>query len=159
MSNNIASYLPHNISTDRVFSFQKISRAENINSNPVNLKDWILENELLSFDEKAVTEEASQGSQKIWFSLSEKFAEYFPLLRGVFASAKSSAFSLQTNNSLKSFSLKFDTAIEAEAKEYLSRVLHIISAESRFKRVLRKIITNQEKFEREEKLLFTELSQ
>src|SRR5690554_5220520 len=132
-----------NTSPERTFSFQSVVRNENFDLGSPSLVDWIGSNELVSL-EKSSIHTSIQTIQEISFSLSDTVAGYFPLLRGILASAKSQLFEIQANNTLKTFDLRYDIEREAEAKDYLAMVLAILDAEARFKQVLRKVIINQE---------------
>lgn len=145
-----------NTSPERTFSFQAIVRNENTDSGSPSLLEWIGSNELVSL-KKSNTDTSNQTSREIIFSLSETVAVYFPLLKGILASAKSQWFVLRTDDGSKSFALRYDKEREIEVRDLLFKVLGIVDAEARFKQVLRKVIVNQEKFNREEKLLFKEL--
>lgn len=154
MSNHItASYL-NDHSTQRVFSFRTILRNENTEHDSLSLAEWINTREYISL-EQDITDKVHQ---KIGFSLSGISAGLYPLLRAIIASSRPRSFSFQAVTQSRSFMVEFEVSQEAEVKDYLSKILRIADAELRFKQVLRKVIINQEKFEREQKLLFMELS-
>lgn len=147
-----------NTSPERIFSFQTVARNENTAFGSLSLWDWMVSSEVVSLEEPSAANTQGNTLQEINFSLSERLASFFPLLRGILASDQPQFFELQADSKLKSFKLIYHAEGEAEAKDYLSKVLGIVKAEARFKQVLRKVIVNQEKFLREEKLLFMELS-
>ena len=67
------------------------------------------------------------------------------------------AFKFHAVAESRSFILEIEAAQEYEVKKYLSKIFNLINSEIRFKQVLRKVIINQEKFKKEEKLLFNSL--
>lgn len=140
------------------YSFQAVSRNENPISHLTSLLDWIKENEIICLESETVSIDSNRKFQEIRFSLTGKSAAYFPLLKGIAASGQPKSLRLQVNQSLKIFTLIFDTLDQSEAKIYLSKILTLIEKEVRFKQVLRKVILNQKKFKSEEKLLFNEMS-
>ena len=145
-------------STPENYSFQKISTNDINSSVRTRLLDWLKDNDLIYLQSQEVSIESNSQKQTLKFSLTGISSDYFPLLRGIAASGYAKAFWLQVNSKLKSFVFEYDNQDEAEAKEYLSKVLNLVRKEIRFKQVLRKIIYNQDKHRREEKLLFGELT-
>lgn len=145
-------------STPENYSFQKVSTNDVTSSGKIRLLDWLKENDLIYMQSEKVSMDSQFPKQEVIFCLTGISADYFPLLRGIAASGMGSALRIQVNSALKSFTFVYDKRDEAEAKEYLSKVLSLVRKEIRFKQVLRKVIFNQEKYKREEKLLFSEMT-
>ena len=145
-------------STPENYSFHKVSTNDIKSSDRTRLLDWLKENDLIYLQSEKVSIDSNSQKQTFTFSLTGISSDYFPLLRGIAASGQGSAFKLQVNSKLKSFAFLYDKLDEEEAKEYLKKVLNLVRKEIRFKQVLRKVLFNQEKFSREEKLLFSEMT-
>lgn len=158
MTHYIASTYSKNISPKNVFSFQKVLRSEKASSNTASFSEWIDSNEILSLEEEGLIEKLGISYHKISFRLAELATVYYSLLKGIIAFGTSENFTIRSEQNSRSFVLQFEVSQEAEVRRYLDQILNLIKDEMRFKRVLRQVISNQEKFEREEKLLFTELS-
>lgn len=158
MTNYTVSSYSKNIFPERVFSFQKVSRNKNASSDTASFAEWIGGNEIVSLQEQGFIEKSGISYHKISFRLAELAAVYYSLLKGIIALGKSGDFTIQSEDNSRSFVLQFEVSQEAGVRGYLDQILNLIKDEMRFKRVLRQVISNQEKFEREEKLLFTELS-
>lgn len=155
MSNNIvASYL-NSDSTQRKFSFQTVSRNHNSNEDTLSMLDWMAAQEIVSLEQ--VHGDLDWAKDKIEFSLVGQASDYYSLFKGLIAFGKPRGLEFKTVAGSRSFLLQVEAAQEREAKMYLSKIFNLISSEIRFKQVLRKVIVNQEKFEREEKLLFSSL--
>jgi hypothetical protein len=145
-------------STPENYSFQKVSTNDVSSSAQIRLLDWLKENDLIYLQSEKVFMDSQFPKQEVVFCLTGISTDYFPLLRGIAASGHGSPFRLLVNSPLKSFTFAYDIQDEAEARIYLSKVLNLVRKEIRFKQVLRKVIYNQEKFKREEKLLFSEMN-
>ncbi len=155
MPNHIAaSYLPHE-STQRTFSFQTVTRNNNAKEDSLSLLDWIDSQDVISVQGKEY--DHSSQSIAITFSLDGLASGYFSLVRGLMAFGQPRSFDLQADVKSRNFTLRLEVGQEATAKTYLSKILALINTEIRFKQVLRKVIVNQEKFEKEERLLFNSL--
>ena len=155
MSNNIAASFPNIESTPRASGFQAISRAERPNEDGLSLSDWFGAYETVSIQSQDYGQDGD--SIAITFRLTGLASEYFPLLRGLVALGRPKTFVFQAVPQAKNFSLKLEVGQESEVQIYLSRLFAIIDSEIRFKQVLRKVIINQDKFEREERLLYNSL--
>lgn len=155
MSNNIAASFPSDEATPGASGFQAISRAESPNEDALSLSDWIGIHETVSFQSQS--DDQSGKSTTITFRLSGTASGCFSLLRGLIALGRPRTFIFQALLQTRNFSLKLEVGRESEVKIYLSRLFAIIDSEIRFKQVLRKVIVNQDKFEREERLLYNSL--
>ena len=155
MSNHtVASYL-NSESGDRDFGFQSIIRNSNSDDHSMSLLDWFDRQEVVSLHG---TEHGKSGqSTTITFGLAGLAAPYFPILRGLIALGQPRTFGVEVDTKTRSFSLRLEEDQEAEVKNYLKPLFVLIKSEVRFKQVLRKVLLNQEKFEREEKLLYRSL--
>lgn len=149
MYNHIAASLPNNEPTTS--AFQTISRA-GIKDETLSLTDWIVSHGAVSLHEHSY--DPLGKSMTITFSLTGVASKYFSVLRGLIGLGRPSSISIAALPKARNFSLKVVLGQESEAKVYLSKLFAIIESEIRFKQVLRKIIINQEKFEREERLLY-----
>lgn len=145
-------------STPENYSFHKVSTNDNRISDTTSLLDWIKENDLIYLQSEGGSIDIHSQNKSLIFSLSGISSDYFPLLRGISASGFGSAFKLLVKPQSKIFTFVYNIQDEAEAKEYLSKVFNMVRKEIRFKQVLRKVLFNQEKFRREEKLLFNEMT-
>lgn len=140
------------------YSFHKVSKNNVSSSDKIRLLDWLKEYDLVYLQSEKISTETGVTHQEVIFCLTGNAADYFPLLRSIAAVGHGSAFRLQVNSKLKSFTFRYGLQDEAEAGVYLSKVLNLVRKELRFKQVLRKIIYNQDKFRREEKLLLGEMT-
>lgn len=152
-SNNTASY-QNNESTLPASHFQTISRRRKSDEDVSSLLEWIGTQENISFQQKS--DDTDQATE-IAFSLAGSSSEYFPLLRALIALGQPLTFIIQAVSGSRTFVLQYAADQESEVKGYLSKVFSLINAEIRFKQVLRNVIANQERFEREERLLFNSL--
>lgn len=157
MSSNISA-LTNVLSPRQTFSFQTVSTNEKSNPKSRVLENWINLDEHISVEKQSTFTQANKTYREICFNLSGQAAAYYPLFRSIIASLPSYLHSLQANRKAKCFVLKFDVGMENEISAYLSKAIDLIKAEIRFKQVLRKLIDNQERFNREERLLFNQLS-
>ena len=151
MYNHLATSLPHNESV-RPSAFQALSRAESNNEEALSLTEWIGAHGTVSIDSHSY--DPTGKTLKIIFSLTDLASQYFSLLRGLIGLGRPSSILVEALPKERNFSLQLEVGMESEARMYLSRLFAIIDSEIRFKQVLRKIIINQEKFEREERLLY-----
>jgi hypothetical protein len=154
----IASSYTGNAAPEEDFTFQSVSICKKTDDPSKTILDWISQNENIHVEDQAYSVDPEMGVKKIRFSLTGNLAGLFPLLRGIAGSGHPSSIFLDAHTKEKYFILQFDTSSEGKAREYLSKVFKIIEDEFRFKLLLKKVISNQEKFIREEKLLFNELS-
>lgn len=155
MSNNIAASFLNSDTTQRTFSFQTVSRNINSNENTLSMLDWMAAQEIVSLEQ--VHGDLDRAKDKIEFSLVGQASHYYSLFKGLIAFGQPRAFKFKTIAGSRSFVLQVEAAQERAAMTYLSKIFNLINSEIRFKQVLRKVIVNQEKFEREEKLLFNSL--
>lgn len=154
MSNNIAASYSNSDSTQRTFSFQTITRNESSNQDMLSLSDWLATQEIISLRAHAVLD---QAVNKIEFSLDGSASDLYSLFKGLNAMSQPRTFKFHAVAESRSFIVEIKSAQEYEVKKHLSKIFSLINSEIRFKQVLRKVIINQEKFEREEKLLFNSL--
>lgn len=145
-------------STPEDYSFHKVSKNNVGSSDKIRVLDWLKDNDLVYLQSEKISTEARFPHQEVIFCLTGIAADYFPLLRAIAAAGYGSALRLQVDSRLKCFTFVYGLQDEAEAGEYLSKVFNLVRKEIRFKQVLRKIIYNQDKHRREEKLLFGELT-
>jgi len=155
MSKNTSPSYLNNGSTPGIFSFQTVSRAKSSIEDTSSLSDWIGTQEFVSLQTQSYDQEGKSAT--LTFSLTGFAAEHFSLMRGLIALGQPLSFILQAVPKTRNFSLQFEVGQEQEVNSYLSRLFAIIESEIRFKQVLRKVIANQERFEREERLLFNNL--
>jgi hypothetical protein len=152
-SNNTASYLNNEL-TLPASHFQSISRNADSELEALSLLEWMGTQENISFQRES--NDAEQASKMV-LSLIGAASDYFPLLRGIIALGQPLTFIFQVMAGSRTFVLQYAADQESEVKSYLNQVFSLINAEIRFKQVLRKVIVNQEKFEKEERLLFNSL--
>lgn len=155
MPNHITTSYLTNESIQRTFSFQTISRNNNANGDSLSLLDWIDSQEIISLQGKEY--DNNSQSTTLTLSLAGLASGYFSLVRGLMALDQPRSFTLQAAVKTRNFTLQLEAGQEAATKIYLGKILALLNAEIRFKQVLRKVIDNREKFEREERLLFNSL--
>lgn len=155
MTNHTIAYYLNRESVERSFGFQSIIRNSNSDDHNMSLLDWFDRQEFVSLHG---TEHGKCGqSTTITFGLAGLAAPYFPILRGLIALGQPRTFGVRVDLKTRSISLELEENQEVAVRNYLKPLFALIQSEVRFKQVLRKILVNQEKFERAEKLLFRSL--
>ncbi|HLT06179.1 MAG TPA: hypothetical protein VK014_01565 [Cyclobacteriaceae bacterium] len=152
MSTYIAASYSSQKSNQGAFSFRSIIKNDQT-ADGLTLLEWLNNNELISLH----NHNTDGTTHSLSFSLAGPASDYFPLLRSIILLGLPNSFTLNAAVQSRSFNLQWKEPKEPEVRNYLVKVLDLISAEIRFKQVLRKVIANQEKFEKEERLLFNSL--
>ncbi len=146
------------LSPDKVFGSYTVSRNDKPTPDSMTLEEWMGLDEHIVLQKQAGVSDSTEACRNISFSLSGDAAAYYPLFRSMIAAAPRHFRLMIQNGKGKSFLLKLAAGGESELRRYLSRVLDIVKAEIRFKKILRELIANQERFVLEERLLFNQLS-
>nr|WP_215223403.1 hypothetical protein [Echinicola shivajiensis] len=145
------------------FSFKSVIRNNAQDQSDINVFDWLDQHDAVKVEGQGAFDFANfQNSNKsfqvIYFSLEADLADHYALFRGIVLAGQPKEVYLENIHEKRSFSLKFYKNNESVAKEYLEKIFKIVNEEIRFKKVLKKVLVNQEKHRLEEKLLFNELS-
>lgn len=91
------------------------------------------------------------------FALAEKYASYFPLLKGLFGFRKPSGLNISSDRSDRSFVVEFSSDIEDKSVAYFTTIFRWLSKEVHFKAVLKEVIRFEQKVNREQSLLLSAL--
>ncbi|WP_194774482.1 hypothetical protein [Pararhodonellum marinum] len=148
-------------SSERIFSFQKVSRKTSENPQPVVL-DYLLESAQVTVIENTAFDfpnfpESNKIFKVIYFELSDASKELKGLFRGLFSLGKPKGVILEEIKEKDQFVVKYYESDAQVVRTYLSGIFSLVEGEQRFKSLLKKIIINQEKFRNEEALLQKEL--
>jgi hypothetical protein len=145
-----------------VFAFQKISKKE-VKGTPYLSPLQILEScEMVEVMEAAFFDfpnfpEARKKFHVIYFQLAPHYSSLKGLFNGLISIGQPKGVLLEFEKEKLTYSLKFYESNKVNVNDYLNKIFRIVSEEIRFKRILKKIIQNQEAFAKEEHLLKAEL--
>ncbi|WP_186756436.1 hypothetical protein [Echinicola salinicaeni] len=158
-----ASNYNTSVLNQNTFSFKSVIRNNVQDRSNINVYDWLQQHDAVKVEGKGAFDFANfknsnKSFQVVYFSLDAELADHYALFRGIVLAGQPKEVFLENVHEKRSFSLKFYKNNESVAKEYLEKVFRIVNEEIRFKKVLRKVLVNQEKHRLEEKLLLNELS-
>ena len=89
--------------------------------------------------------------------LEKGFDSLFPLFKGMVSLGKPNGLDISYSNEEKSIFFSFDSTKEVEVGKFISNVLSLLRKEVRFKKVLKEIIENRQRFRAEQSLLHSSL--
>lgn len=89
--------------------------------------------------------------------LEKGFDSLFPLFKGMVSLGKPNGLEISHSNEEKSIFFSFDSKQEIEVGKFISNVLSLLRKEVRFKKVLKEIIENRQRFRAEQSLLHSSL--
>lgn len=147
---------------NEVYSFQKISKKEDQmkgSTGPLEVLESCGMLEVVgtsSFDFPNFIG-ANKSFHLINFKLIEEFKELKGLFNGLISLGKPMGVLIDFEKDRMLYSLKYYRSDENTVNAYLNRIFGFLSEEIRFKRILRKLLENQEAFSKEEALLKAEL--
>jgi hypothetical protein len=147
---------------NEVFAFQKILKKE-VNGTPSLSPLQILEScEMVEVMETAFFDfpnfpEAKKKFHVIYFQLAPQYSFLKGLFNGLISIGQPKGVLLEIEKEKETYSLKFYESEKLNVNNYLNKIFRIVLEEIRFKRILKKIIQNQEIFAKEEQLLKSEL--
>lgn len=94
---------------------------------------------------------------EVSFELSEKLTSLYGTLRGLSDLYRSPSAYIKSNHSARSFTLYFKADAKQEVKSFLELIFTTLDKELHFKKVLDKILSIQERQEKENELIYKQL--
>src|SRR5690606_15722215 len=152
MSTYIAASYSSQKFNQRAFSFRSIIKNDQT-ADGLTLLEWVNNNELISLH----NHNTDGTTHSLSFSLAGPASDYFPLLRSIILLVLPNSFTLNVAVHIRSANLESAEPKETDERQYRVKVLDLISAEILLKQVLRKVIANKEKLEKQERLLYKRL--
>jgi hypothetical protein len=150
LNNNFVNLFKAPSRTDEANSFQKLP--------PVI--ERLVKNELLAIKSISVSKADAiflVNRYEITFSLSNKFAEHFVLLRGLIEFSKPKTIRITASRTDNTFHLSFSEGEADHFVAHLEKILDWLVREIRFKKSLKALVTFEKKVKREQEILYANL--
>ncbi|HSI78854.1 MAG TPA: hypothetical protein VK957_23370 [Lunatimonas sp.] len=94
---------------------------------------------------------------EVSFELSEKLTSLYGTLRGLSDLYRSPSAYIKSNHAARSFTLYFKADAKQEVKSFLELIFNTLDKELHFKKVLHKILSIQQRQEKENELIYKQL--
>lgn len=94
---------------------------------------------------------------EVTFELSERLQALYGVLRGLSELYKSPVAYIKSNHTARNFTLYFKAEAKQEVKSFLEFVFNVLEKEIHFKKILHKIISIQNRQQRENELIYKQL--